>query len=88
VVQAKRADELMNAPEFTEIVVAENGAMARMTTIQPSVFASFKRWLAQEPDRDPLKRRRDALQADAVTWALNERLPHLLAPLASQGGRP
>lgn len=88
VVQAKRADELMNAPEFTEIVVAENGAMARMTTIQPSVFASFKRWMAEEPDRDPLKRRRDALQADAVTWALNERLPHLLAPLASQGGRP
>ena len=79
VVQAKRAGDLMNAPEFTEIVVAESGAMARMTTIHPSVFVSFKRWMAKEPDRDPIKRRRDALQADAVEWVLHERLPHLLA---------
>jgi hypothetical protein len=43
--------------------------------------------MAKEPDRDPLKRRRDALQADAVEWALKERLPHLLAPLVPQGGR-
>jgi hypothetical protein len=28
-----------------------------------------------------------ALQADAVEWALKERLPHLLAPLVPQGGR-
>lgn len=79
VVQAKRAGELMNAPEFTEVVVSEGGAMARMTTIHPAVFVSFKRWMSKEPDRDPLKRRRDALQADAVEWALHERLPHLLA---------
>lgn len=78
VVQAKRADELMNAPELSEIVVAENGTMARLTTIHPAVFIAFKRWMAKEPDRDPLKRRRDALQADAVEWALNERMPHLL----------
>lgn len=79
VVQAKRADELVNAPEFSEIVVAESGTLARMTTIHPAVFVSFKRWMSKEPDRDPLKRRRDALQADAVEWALHERLPHLLA---------
>ena len=78
VVQAKRADELMNAPEFSEVVVAENGSMARLTTLHPAVFVAFKRWMANEPDREPLKRRRDALQADAVEWALNERLPHLL----------
>ena len=77
VVQAKRADELVNAPEFSEIVVEENGSMARMTTIHPAVFVSFKRWMSKEPDRDPLKRRRDALQADAVEWALQERLQHL-----------
>ena len=68
---------ITNAPEFTEMVVAENGAMARLTTVHPSVFVTFKRWMSKEPDRDPLKRRRDALQADAVEWALNERLPQL-----------
>ncbi len=78
VVQAERADELVNAPEFSEIVVAENGTMARLTTIHPAVFVSFKRWMSKEPDRDPLKRRRDSLQADAVEWALHERLPQLL----------
>jgi len=78
VVQAKRASELLHAEEFSEMVVAENGAMARMTTIHPRVFAAFKRWMSNEPDRDPLKRRRDALQADAVEWMLHERLPHLL----------
>lgn len=77
VVQAKRAADLLNAAEFSEVVVAQNGTMARMTTIHPGVFVNFKRWMAQEPDRDPLKRRRDALQADAVEWLLQERLPHL-----------
>ena len=77
VVQAKRAAELQNAEEFSEIVVAVNGSMARMTTIHPRVFVAFKRWMSKEPDRDPLKRRRDALQADAVEWILHERLPHL-----------
>ena len=77
-VQAKRADELMNAPEFSEVVVAENGTMARLTNSHPAVFVSFKRWMSKEPDRDPLKRRRDSLQADAVDWALHERLPQLL----------
>lgn len=78
VVQAKRATDLLNAEEFSEMVVADNGTMARMTTIHPGVFVSFKRWMSKEPDRDPLKRRRDALQADAVEWILHERLPHLL----------
>lgn len=82
VVQAKRADELMNAPEFAEVVVAQNGTMALLTTIHPGVFVNFKRWMAQEPDRDPLKRRRDLLQADAVELVLNERLPQLLSQSA------
>ena len=77
VVQAQRADDLMNAPGFSEIVVAENGSMARLNTLHPAFFVDFKRWMGHQPDRDPLKRRRDALQADAVEWALKERLPHL-----------
>jgi hypothetical protein len=78
VVQAKRAADLLNAEEFSEMVVADNGSMARMTMIHPGAFVAFKRWMCKEPDRDPLKRRRDALQADAVEWILHERLPHLL----------
>lgn len=74
VVQARRASDLLNAPEFSEIVVAQNGSMARMTTLHPRSFAEFKRWMANQPDREPLKRRRDLLQAEAVEWLLSERL--------------
>jgi peptide subunit release factor RF-3 len=77
VVQAKRACDLLNAREFSEVVVAANGSMARMTTIHPAEFVRFKRWMARQPDREAIKRRRDALQADAVEWLLHERLPQL-----------
>ncbi len=77
VVQARRADALMNAPGFSEIVVATNGEMARMNTIHPAAFRDFKRWMARQPDRDPVKRRRDLLQAEAVDAMLKERLQHL-----------
>lgn len=80
VVQARRAGHLMNAASFDEIVVAQTGRMARMSTIHPAAFASFKRWMATQPDRDPLKRRRDLLQAEAVEWLLAEYLPHLQSP--------
>lgn len=75
VVQARRAADLINAREFSEIVVAVNGTMARMTTIHPADFVKFKRWMSKQPDRLAIKRRRDALQADAVEWLLQERLP-------------
>jgi hypothetical protein len=77
VVQAKRAGDLMNATGFSEIVVSQNGTMARLNTIHPAAFAEFKRWMAQQQDRDPIKRRRDVLQAEAVEWLLSDRLAHL-----------
>jgi hypothetical protein len=52
-------------------------AVARMTTIHPADFVKFKRWMSQQPDRLAIKRRRDSLQADAVQWLLDERLPQL-----------
>ena len=41
--------------------------------------AAFKRWLAARPDRDPLKRSRDELQADTVERLVDEYLPQLKA---------
>jgi hypothetical protein len=73
-----RASDLLNAREFSEVVVATNGSMARLTTIHPADFIQFKRWMATQTSREAIKRRRDALQADVVEWLLNERLPHLL----------
>lgn len=75
VVQARRADELMNAPSFSAVVVADTGQMARLHTLHPAAFVAFKQWMAHLPEREALKRRRDALQAEAVAQLLAERLP-------------
>lgn len=77
VVQARNAEQLISAPRFSAMVVGTTGHMARMNTVHPLAFVSFKRWLAQRPDRDPLKTRRDALQADTVEALVEEYLPQL-----------
>jgi hypothetical protein len=74
VAQARRANVLLDAPEFSAVVVATNGTMARMHTVAPTTFVTFKRWLAGQRDRDALKRRRDELQADAVQRLVDEYL--------------
>ncbi|MDH5205830.1 MAG: nucleotidyltransferase domain-containing protein, partial [Hylemonella sp.] len=38
----------------------------------PSVFVEFKRWMAEQPTRDFLKRGRDRKQAAAVQQLLDE----------------
>ena len=66
VAQARKANVLLDSPNYSAVIVATNGSMARMRTVHPSTFVTFKRWMAKQPDRDALKRRRDQLQADAV----------------------
>jgi hypothetical protein len=78
--QAPRAQELLDSPQFSAVIVATNGDMARMNTLAPMAFIRFKQWMSTLPDRDALKRRRDALQAGAVEEVLREYLP----PLARQ----
>lgn len=77
VTQAEKAAELLNAPRFSAMIVSPSGDMARMTTISPIAFARFKRWLATQPTRDPMKRSRDSMQADVVEQIVAEYLPHL-----------
>ena len=77
VAQARRANVLLDSPGFSAVIVATNGTMARMNTVNPATFISFKRWMGGQADRDPLKRRRDVLQADAVQTLLDQYLPQL-----------
>jgi hypothetical protein len=77
-VQANKAGVLLDGPRFSSMIVSVSGHMARMNTISPLAFVRFKRWMAEQPDRDPMKRRRDKLQADLVEELVDEYLPHLL----------
>ena len=72
-VQARRASVLTSAPVFERGIIATNGQMALMRTVDPKVFVDFKRWLAAKaPDRPADKRQRDARQADIVENLINE----------------
>lgn len=77
VVQARRANVLLDSPGFSAVIVATNGSMARMNTVHPATFVAFKRWLANQTGREALKRRRDVLQADAVQTLLDKYLPQI-----------
>ena len=77
VVQARRANVLLDSPGFSAVIVATNGTMARMNTVHPATFVAFKRWMANQADREALKRRRDVLQADAVQELLDNYLPQV-----------
>ena len=78
VVQARRANVLLDSPAFSAVIVASNGSMARMNTVHPATFVAFKRWMSTQAEREAMKRRRDALQADTVQELLEKYLPQLL----------
>ncbi|WP_411880810.1 GSU2403 family nucleotidyltransferase fold protein [Polaromonas sp. YR568] len=71
-VQAKRAKHLLSAPVFEQVVVGVDGSMTLMKTIDPKTFAGFKGWMANLPDREPLKKIRDKLQSEAIHALLVE----------------
>ncbi len=65
---------LINAPRFEAIAFDRRGLPVRIPTIDPRVFALHKLWMAQRPDRDALKRHRDARQAEVVGRIATEHL--------------
>lgn len=73
----KNMDWLLSSPKFKQTVVAVNGTMAEMVTIDPRAFVLFKLYLAGKEDRDPVKKPRDIAQAQAVFELVQQRLPHL-----------
>ena len=59
-------ENMLGAVRFSRMIVAVNGAMARITTIAPDAFVKLKRKLSRSASRDPLKREKDGLQALVV----------------------
>lgn len=74
-VQAPTGDRIHGASRFSQMVVGTNGEMAWMNTMHPMAFASIERVLADFPNREPLKRSKDRLQADLVEALVHEYMP-------------
>lgn len=68
---------LVNSPKVETVVIDVRGYPLSLVTPDPRSFALHKLWLADRPDRDSLKRRRDSAQGRLVAQLLTTRLPHL-----------
>ena len=63
---------LENSRLFKEMIVAENGKCANITTVHPLEFAIYKQWLSQREDRDYQKHLRDQQQSRLITQLMQE----------------
>lgn len=70
-VQVSTGQALLSGARFTQMVVALNGQMATMHAPSPDSFVRIKSVLGHRADRDPLKRRKDLLQARVVQQLLD-----------------
>ena len=83
-VNASSAGRLQGAPPFTSVIVSPTGYMARINTVSPLEFIKVKIKLSMQPDRDPIKKSRDQLQANIIEKLVNEYLPQLLIKKVSK----
>jgi len=67
VAESLRGLEWLTAlPLMTQVVIADNGFPVRFVVPEPRVFALHKLWVSLQPTRDPIKRKRDLHQAEAI----------------------
>lgn len=68
---------LLASEKFKAVVIGQDGQPAPMVCPDPRAFAVYKHWLSEQVDREPGKRQRDRLQAEAVIALVRDRFPHL-----------
>jgi hypothetical protein len=71
-----------SAPAFEVVAIDERGGPLRIVATDPRVFAAHKLWMSRQPDREPIKRKRDSAQAEAVAQIVAQYLTHL--PFAAE----
>jgi hypothetical protein len=76
-VQIEGLDWLENSPPFDAVAIDEKGEPVRIVAPDPRVWAVHKLWLSRRADRQPVKRQRDAAQAEAVSALVATYLTHL-----------
>jgi len=59
-----------------QVVICRDGSPARIVAPDPRWFALQKLWMAEQPKRNPLKRRKDQRQGGLLLDAIKEAMPH------------
>ena len=65
-VQVSSGEKMVSGRKFGQLVVSASGHMAHMQTLHPLDFIRVKTELSASPQRDPIKRPKDGLQARVV----------------------
>ncbi|APE27671.1 GSU2403 family nucleotidyltransferase fold protein [Aurantiacibacter gangjinensis] len=71
-----------------QVVPCRDGSAARLVAPDPRWFALHKLWLGRQAKRNPLKRRKDLAQGDAVLDAVAEAMPQYPLDDAFVGSLP
>ncbi len=87
-VQVSSGQALLDGGRFSQMVVATNGSMATMHAPSPESFVRIKSALGQQADRDPLKSRKDILQAQVVEQLLDEHGLKYIVQARQKDGTP
>ena len=74
-VQVPNATLVDATARFSQMVISPLGEMALMHTMHPLNFVRLKKTIASSPQRDPLKKPKDALQAEIVQKLIDDYLP-------------
>tara|TARA_Y100000815_G_C13302993_1_gene485322 strand:- start:204 stop:1184 length:981 start_codon:yes stop_codon:yes gene_type:complete len=67
---------LLPGRRVDQVVPCRDGSPARIVAPDPRWFALHKLWLGAQAKRNPLKRRKDAVQGAALLDAVAEAMPH------------
>ncbi len=68
--EVPRLEMIVDAPRVTSIALDERGLPVAVSAADPRWWAAHKLWLAEQGDREPLKRERDGAQGRAVASIL------------------
>lgn len=67
---------LLSSKKFSQVVIGDDGNPSAMIAPDPRAFALHKLWLSEQPDREPIKKKRDRDQGLAVAQLVLQYLPH------------
>ena len=67
---------LLPGRRIDQVVPCRDGTPARIVAPDPRWFALHKLWLGAQAKRNPLKRRKDTVQGNALLDAVSEAMPH------------
>ena len=87
-VQVDLGDYISSSEHFNQVIVASNGEMAEMRTIDPVSFVALKRMVASDPKRDARKRPKDILQASIVEQLVDQYMPQWQRPSQAIASAP